>query len=113
MRGRAWSFARTGARRSRASGAASMCNTIFAGVLFEGSNLENNSWFMNPNLGQFAFLSPQTGGRVRAYAWYPNDRGYRLQGAADLPRFVQESVKAGVPAQWYSGLRAAGPLATL
>ncbi len=86
--------------------------TLFAGVLFEGSNLENNSWFMNPNLGQFAFLSPQTGGRVRAYAWYPNDRGYRLQGAADLPRFVQESVKAGVPAQWYSGLRAVGPLAT-
>lgn len=86
--------------------------TLFAGILLEGSELENNSWFMNPDLGQFAFISPQNGSRVRAYAWYPNNRDYRLQGAADFNRFVQESVKAGVPSEWYTNLRPIGPLAT-
>ena len=86
--------------------------TLFAGVLLEGSKLENNSWFMNPDVGQFAFLCPQSDRRVRAYAWYPNDRNYRLQGLADFPRFVEESVKAGAPSEWYRALRPDGPLAT-
>jgi 2-polyprenyl-6-methoxyphenol hydroxylase-like FAD-dependent oxidoreductase len=86
--------------------------TLFAGVLVEGVELENNSWFMNPAAGQFAFVTPQTRNRVRAYAWYPNNRDYRLQGAADFPRFVEESVKAGVPSDWFTNLRLIGPLAT-
>jgi len=85
---------------------------LFAGILLEGLELENNSWFMNPQVGQFAFVSPQTGRRVRAYAWYPNNRDYRLQGSGDFSRFVEESVKAGVPAEWYTNLRPIGPLAT-
>lgn len=36
----------------------------------------------------------------------------RLQGAADVPRFVAECVRAGAPAEWYAGVRAIGPLAT-
>jgi menaquinone-9 beta-reductase len=42
--------------------------TLFAGVLLEGLNLQSNCWFMSPDVGQFAFLCPQAGGRVRAYA---------------------------------------------
>lgn len=86
--------------------------TLLAGVLLEGSELESNSWLLNPESGQFAFVSPQTGGRLRAYTWYPNNRDYRLQGAADYHRFVEESVKAGVPPEWYANLRPIGPLAT-
>ncbi len=116
MRGRAWSFARTGARRSRASGAASMCSTILTGHFSPEycSRVEPRKQFLvhKPQSRPVCFPLSSNWGAVRAYAWYPNDRGYRLQGAADLPRFVQESVKAGVPAQWYSGLRAVGPLAT-
>jgi 2-polyprenyl-6-methoxyphenol hydroxylase-like FAD-dependent oxidoreductase len=36
----------------------------------------------------------------------------RLQVAAHLPRFMEESVKTYAPAQWYTGARAVGPLAT-
>ena len=86
--------------------------TLFAGVLLEGSELQNNSWFMDPEAGQFAFVSPQTDSRVRAYAWYPNNRDYRLQGAGDFNRFVAESAKAGVPSEWFTNLRLIGPLAT-
>jgi 2-polyprenyl-6-methoxyphenol hydroxylase-like FAD-dependent oxidoreductase len=86
--------------------------TLFAGVLLQGLELENNCWFMHPNAGQFAFISPQTDKRVRAYAWYPNNRDYRLQGASGFPRFLEESVKAGVPAEWCANAQRIGPLAT-
>jgi 2-polyprenyl-6-methoxyphenol hydroxylase-like FAD-dependent oxidoreductase len=36
----------------------------------------------------------------------------RLQGKADFPRFVAESIRCGVPAEWYAGAKVAGPLAT-
>jgi 2-polyprenyl-6-methoxyphenol hydroxylase-like FAD-dependent oxidoreductase len=74
--------------------------------------LENNSWFLNPEVGQFAFVCPQTQDRARAYVWYPNSRDYCLQGAADFGRFVEESVKAGVPSEWYANCSPIGPLAT-
>jgi hypothetical protein len=37
---------------------------------------------------------------------------YRLQGTEGLPRFVQESVKAGALSEWYASVRPLGPLAT-
>jgi menaquinone-9 beta-reductase len=50
-------------------------------------------------------------GRIRAYTMYLKDGNPRLHGERDLPRFVEESSKAS-PAEWYSGVKAAGPLAT-
>jgi 2-polyprenyl-6-methoxyphenol hydroxylase-like FAD-dependent oxidoreductase len=35
-----------------------------------------------------------------------------LQGAADLPRFIEESVQSGFSPEWFAGARAIGPLAT-
>lgn len=71
-----------------------------------------NHFFLFPGPGVFAFLCPLGHGRTRAYAWHPREREHRFQGAEDLPRFVEESVEAGVPAQWYSRLEPVGPLAT-
>jgi 2-polyprenyl-6-methoxyphenol hydroxylase-like FAD-dependent oxidoreductase len=88
---------------------------LLAGVLFDSMSAvssDTNYWIMTPSLGQFAFLCPQGGGRMRAYAWHPRERDYRLQGAEDIPRFVEESVKAGAPAEWYAGAHPIGPLAT-
>ncbi len=36
----------------------------------------------------------------------------RLQGDADVPRFIEEYVSIGVPAEFVEGCRAAGPLAS-
>ncbi len=86
-----------------------------AGVLFEamaGFPEEINSWGIAPSLGQAVFIAPQNKGRVRAYLMYPRATNPRLQGAADLPRFVAESVKVGSMAEWYSGVKPIGPLAT-
>jgi 2-polyprenyl-6-methoxyphenol hydroxylase-like FAD-dependent oxidoreductase len=88
---------------------------LLAGVLCEATPdvpADANHFFLFPGPGVFAFLCPQGHGRTRAYAWHPRERDHRFQGAEDLPRFVEESVKAGVPAQWYSRLEPVGPLAT-
>ena len=88
---------------------------LLAGVLLEGMrdvSSDTNYWFLNPSLGQFAFLCPQSKGRTRAYAWHPRYWDYRFQGAEDLSSFVADSVKAGAPNEWYAGARPAGPLAT-
>ena len=48
---------------------------------------------------------------MRAYLVYPV-AGFRLQGEKDLPRFVEESIRAGARAAAFEGIRAAGPLAS-
>jgi menaquinone-9 beta-reductase len=88
---------------------------LLAGVLCEATPdipADTNHFFLFPGPGVFAFLCPQGPGRTRAYSWHPRERNHRFQGAEDLPRFVEESVKAGAPAQWYSRLEPVGPLAT-
>jgi 2-polyprenyl-6-methoxyphenol hydroxylase-like FAD-dependent oxidoreductase len=88
---------------------------FLAGVLFDrmpGVSPEINYWFLDSNVGHFAFLCPQHDGRVRAYAWHPREWDYRYQGKQDLPRFVEDSVKAGAPREWYTGVNLVGPLAT-
>jgi menaquinone-9 beta-reductase len=88
---------------------------LLAGVLFEGMPevlFDTNYWFLSPGIGQFAFLCPQSNGRTRAYAWHPRYWDYRFQGVGDVPRFVEDSVKAGVPSRWYGDVRPIGPLAT-
>jgi menaquinone-9 beta-reductase len=88
---------------------------LLAGILVEGMpdvSSNTNYWFLNPTLGQFAFLCPQSNGRTRAYAWHPRYWDYRFQGAEDLPHFVADSVKAGAPSRWYASARPIGPLAT-
>ena len=58
------------------------------------------------------FSTASLGGRVRAYLVQTKATSIRLQGAADIPRFIEESVRSGAPAEWYTGAKAVGPLAT-
>ena len=56
-----------------------------------------------PPLGRAVLLVPQGNARVRAYLVYPHDAPHRLQGTADASRFIDESVKVGVPASFTLG----------
>ena len=88
---------------------------ILSGVLFEemGGPQEGTIFFVvNPNLSLATPMAPQGGGRVRAYLVQTKATGTRLQGAGDVPRFISESIKSGVPAEWYENARPVGPLAT-
>src|SRR5262245_6483993 len=88
---------------------------LIAGVMLDNMPLPPEDTIygaFNFPLGQEAILFPQGQGRVRAYFVYRTDGLARLQGAADVPRFVAESVRAGAPQEWYTGVRASGPLAT-
>jgi menaquinone-9 beta-reductase len=88
---------------------------LLAGVLCDATPdvpADTNHFFLLPGPGVFAFLCPVGNGRTRVYTWHPRERDHRFQGAEDLPRFVEESVQAGVPTHWCAGLEPAGPLAT-
>ena len=61
---------------------------------------------------QLVALFPQGGGRVRAYFSYRATHRRRLRGDEDVPVLIEESIRAGAPASWYTGARGAGPLAT-
>jgi 2-polyprenyl-6-methoxyphenol hydroxylase-like FAD-dependent oxidoreductase len=78
---------------------------LIAGVLLDNMPLpsaDTNYGAFNFTLGQEALLFPQGQSRVRAYFVYRTDGPARLQGAADVPRFVAESVRAGAPLEWYT-----------
>jgi menaquinone-9 beta-reductase len=89
---------------------------FIAGILFENMTAlpDDTAYFqINPSLGQLVLLVPQGQGRARAYlGWYQHVTPSRLQGLGDLPRFIAESIKTGTPADFYTGAKAAGPLAT-
>ena len=76
-----------------------------------GRVARNNYWLLDSNAGHFAFLCPQRNGMVRAYVWHPREWDYRYQRQEELPRFVEDSAKAGVPREWYDRVHFAGPLA--
>lgn len=61
---------------------------------------------------QLVALFPQGAGLVRAYFSYRSADRRRLRGEEDVQLLIDESIRAGAPATWYTGCRAAGPLAT-
>jgi menaquinone-9 beta-reductase len=85
-----------------------------AGLLFEEMRAPEDAGVgvYDPTLGQVGYLFPQGGGRVRAYMVYPVNADFRLQGDAAVERFVSEALRTGVPAEYYAGARANGPLAS-
>jgi 2-polyprenyl-6-methoxyphenol hydroxylase-like FAD-dependent oxidoreductase len=88
---------------------------VLSGVLLEEMYMPREDtlyYIISPNLGQGVPLNPQGGGRVRAYLTQTKAASTRLQGAADLPRFIEESIRSGAPTEWYAGAKAVGPLAT-
>ena len=88
---------------------------MIGGVLFEqmpGPRDDTNYLIANPNLGQLVALFPQGEGQVRAYVGYQLGTLNRFQGEEDVPRFIEEAVKIGAAAEFFSGVKSRGPLAT-
>ena len=84
-----------------------------AGLLLDNLSVAEDAThvMLNPFDVRWALVIPQGGGRARAYLFYGTDME-RLQGERDTTRFIDECVKAGMPAEMYAGARPAGPLAS-
>ena len=89
-------------------------HNLVAGVLLDGVPVSDDAshFWLNSELGLWVIFFPQGRERARAYVCYPATAGYRLSGLADIPRFIEDAVSAGVPADHYAKAIAAGPLAT-
>ncbi len=88
---------------------------LLAGLLFDGMCAPQETFYhaMSLGRGHTSFIFPQGEGRVRAYLGYHKDTiARRIQGVADVPRFVELSSRTGVPNDFYRAATAAGPLAT-
>ena len=87
---------------------------IMAGMLFEGLRAPEDRIHLviRPHLGLFALVAPLGGGRFRSYAGvYRQGQPVHLSGQGAVKDFVAMSIAAGMPADWYDGAEAAGPLA--
>lgn len=86
---------------------------LVGGVRLEGGNIPADAVSLIQGFGRSAIFFPQRDGRARGYCIYHRDLcNERLQGPADLPRFIENAVQAGMPPDWLEGARAVGPLAT-
>ena len=88
---------------------------MLCGVLLEdvGPVPEDAFYFIiNTDLSECAVIAGQGRGRARCYVGYRADSQVRLQGRESLRCFVEESVKCGVPADFYTNAKIAGPLAS-
>ncbi len=85
-----------------------------AGIMFENMALADDSNMITliPGVQRCGFQFPQGGGRVRSYLTYNENEVSRLQGRGDSDRFIEESVRTGVPREIFAGARAMGPLAS-
>jgi 2-polyprenyl-6-methoxyphenol hydroxylase-like FAD-dependent oxidoreductase len=86
---------------------------VISGVLLDGMTHvpeDTGLIHMNPMLSHGGYFFPQGGGRVRAYIAYPAWSPFRVQGAPDLPRFIEIGLAAGTPADVFEGVKPAGPL---
>jgi 2-polyprenyl-6-methoxyphenol hydroxylase-like FAD-dependent oxidoreductase len=73
---------------------------LLAGVFLEGlQGLREEAcyFFVNPEIGQLAFLVGQRPGSARAYVGYRVESDFRL-GRDSMPRFIEESIRCGIPA---------------
>ncbi len=88
--------------------------TFIAGILFDDMDSPDDSSqnYRSFDRGLTALLFPQGNRRVRAYLCYPQAWGMRLSGSDDLRRFIDWSVDAGVPAEYYEDVTPAGALAS-
>jgi 2-polyprenyl-6-methoxyphenol hydroxylase-like FAD-dependent oxidoreductase len=84
-----------------------------AGVLLDGMAVPDDGAHLVQGIGELTIPFPMGNGRARVYvAYHSGLNRKRFQGEADLPRFIEESVRIGAPSEWYDGATMAGPLAT-
>jgi 2-polyprenyl-6-methoxyphenol hydroxylase-like FAD-dependent oxidoreductase len=84
-----------------------------AGVLFENTSapMDHSVACFNPFASRLALVFPLGGGRGRYYFGARSSEP-GMTGDKDIPRFIEESVKNGMPAEYFEGASPAGPLAT-
>ena len=87
---------------------------MVAGILLDGVTAPDDATLagMRSESGLFVLLFPQANGRARAYVCFRAQENFRLQGQQDLARFLELTVHAGAPAEFYADAQHAGPLAT-
>jgi len=85
-----------------------------AGLMFEEMSMSDGTFIvtLNPGVQRMAFLFPQGKGRARGYVVYGSHEMSRLQGMSDAGRFIDESVRSGLPQEFFNGARPVGPLAS-
>ena len=88
---------------------------IIAGVLLNGLSAPDNSLYVFPNplRSEYAFQVPLGGTRFRCYAgFYQQEGRKRLNGSKAMAHFLESSISAGTPREWFSTIEMAGPLAS-
>ena len=86
-----------------------------AGVLLEGGTgyqQDAGYFIINPALSLGAFVACQGNGRFWSYIVHRCDDDPQLQGHDALPRFIEDAIKCGVPADFYANVKAVGPFAS-
>jgi 2-polyprenyl-6-methoxyphenol hydroxylase-like FAD-dependent oxidoreductase len=88
---------------------------IIAGVLLEQMNIPDDAIIIvaKPDIGQVVIIFPLRPQRARCYLVHSR-RGYHrpFSGLQRLPDFIAGCIETGAQADWYTGVTAAGPLAS-
>ncbi|TMB68104.1 MAG: FAD-dependent monooxygenase [Chloroflexi bacterium] len=84
-----------------------------AGILIENTAapMDYSVAVFNPFASRIALMFPQGDGRARFYFGARSSEP-GMSGDREVPRFIQESVKTGMPAEYFEGASPAGALAT-
>ena len=84
-----------------------------AGILIENTAapMDYSVAVFNPFVSRIALMFPQGDGRARFYFGARSSEP-EMSGDREVPRFIEESVKTGMPAEYFEGATPAGPLAT-
>jgi 2-polyprenyl-6-methoxyphenol hydroxylase-like FAD-dependent oxidoreductase len=83
-----------------------------AGILFERTSApaDCSIAIFNPFVSRLSLMFPQGDGRARYY-FGARSTEPKMAGDKDIPRFIEESVKLGMPSEYFEDARPAGPLA--
>jgi 2-polyprenyl-6-methoxyphenol hydroxylase-like FAD-dependent oxidoreductase len=84
-----------------------------AGILVENTAapMDYSVAVFNPFASRLALMFPQGDGRARFYFGARSSEP-GMTGDKDVGRFTEDSVKTGMPAEYFEGSKPAGPLAT-
>ncbi len=88
---------------------------VLTGLLLERMSAPDQvySAYRNPPRGEGAIVIPLGKGRFRCYIGFYRQKGkHRLSGRDNLGQFIEQSISAGAPPEWFIGAKEIGPLAS-
>ncbi|HIG43133.1 MAG: NAD(P)/FAD-dependent oxidoreductase [bacterium] len=88
---------------------------LFAGLLLQGIDVDEKSshFIVNAQLGQMISIFPIGQNRFRTYvATNKHKTPKTLSGSKAIPDFINACYASGVPRQWFTKIKAIGPLAS-